>query len=227
MIDFSVVPALMSKRELPALYKIAETIDGNVIEVGSWKGGSTIVIASGLKSGKIYAIDPHKNTTAHEANKVSDTYSEFLENLKKFNVTDKVIPIRKTSEEAFRSWDKGNVEMVYIDGNHDYEYAKYDIESWLNHLKKGGILVIHDFGINGNVADVVLDCVVDKLKFVKRVDSLVVFKNESKTGFLGKTDLKIYKVLREFIFRNSKKKTVRLVVKLWNKVENIKDVFNN
>jgi hypothetical protein len=141
-------------------------------------------------------------------------------------VEKKVVPIRKTSKEAFESWDGKKMGMVYIDGNHEYEHAKYDIEHWWKFLKKGGFLVIHDFAINGDVADVVLDCVVDKAKLMKRVDSLVVFVNEGKTSVMDKMNLKMYKVLREFAHKNGENWFVRFVSKGWSGLERMKDVFS-
>ncbi len=35
--------------------------------------------------------------------------------------------------------------FVYIDGNHDYEYAKADIADWWPHVVPGGILAGHDY----------------------------------------------------------------------------------
>ena len=37
------------------------------------------------------------------------------------------------------------LDFVYIDGNHDYEFVKNDIEIYYAHLKKGGVIGGHDF----------------------------------------------------------------------------------
>jgi len=36
-------------------------------------------------------------------------------------------------------------DMVFIDGDHSYEGARYDIEHSLPLLRPGGILVLHDY----------------------------------------------------------------------------------
>jgi predicted O-methyltransferase YrrM len=137
-IDLSSLPSLMSMNERELLLQSSNKVEGDAIEIGSWMGASTIIIASGLKSGKIYAVDPHKGTTAHKANAVKDTFKIFTENINKFSVSDKVIPIRKTSKEAFESWNGKKFGMVFIDGNH--EYAKYDIENWMKFLNDKGLV---------------------------------------------------------------------------------------
>jgi predicted O-methyltransferase YrrM len=56
------IPAMMSDEEKLAIYKLAGTIkNSDILEIGSWTGGSTILLAKGVKNGQIYAIDPHNN----------------------------------------------------------------------------------------------------------------------------------------------------------------------
>jgi hypothetical protein len=38
-----------------------------------------------------------------------------------------------------------NLDFVYVDGNHDYEHVKQDIELYYPKVKKGGVLGGHDF----------------------------------------------------------------------------------
>lgn len=68
-----------------------------IVEIGSWKGRSTICLAKGSKAGKgakIFAIDPH----------VDGTSSDFQRNIRDADVDDLVVPIIKTSEEASNGW---------------------------------------------------------------------------------------------------------------------------
>lgn len=104
-----------------------------IVEIGSWKGKSTVWLAKGSKDGKgikIYAIDPHKGSSEHRKwyGKVW-TFEEFKENIKKARVDDVVVPIVKTSEETVRNWDK-LVELLFIDGAHEYELVKQDFLLW-------------------------------------------------------------------------------------------------
>jgi predicted O-methyltransferase YrrM len=36
------------------------------------------------------------------------------------------------------------IDMLFIDGNHDYPAVKEDFEDWVPRLAKGGILAMHD-----------------------------------------------------------------------------------
>ncbi len=118
--------------------------EGVIVEIGSWKGKSTVCLAKGSKDAKrekVYAIDPHLGET--ELVKQTDTFSEFKANIKATNVEDYVIPMKMKSEEAARKWEK-KIRLLWIDGAHDYENVLKDFNLWEKHLVKGGIISFHD-----------------------------------------------------------------------------------
>jgi len=59
------------------------------VEIGSWKGKSTIWLAKGAKAGsqnEVFAIDPHQGSKAHTDEGEESTYPTFLTNLEKAHV---------------------------------------------------------------------------------------------------------------------------------------------
>jgi len=42
-----------------------------------------------------------------------------------------------------------NLDFVYIDGNHNYEYVKQDMECWYPKIKPGGVICGHDLQYPG------------------------------------------------------------------------------
>lgn len=130
------------------LYKTAKRVSGKgvIVEVGSWKGKSTVWLAKGSKGNrvKVYAIDPHTGSPEHvkKYGKIW-TFEEFKRNIKNAGCEDIVIPIIKTSEDAAREWNKP-IEFTFIDGAHDYESVKLDFELWFPHVIEGGIMAFHD-----------------------------------------------------------------------------------
>lgn len=46
-------------------------------------------------------------------------------------------------------------DLVFIDGCHSYDYVKSDTTNALRHVRKGGLVVWHDYGIIKDVSDVV------------------------------------------------------------------------
>ena len=139
----------LSDREGEFLYQMAKKAPerGAVVEIGSWKGKSTIWLAKGSKSGnkaKVYAIDPHNGSHEHrETYGEAKTFRDFKRNIENARCGDLVIPIVKTSEEAAKEWDKP-VGFLFIDGAHEYESVKLDFELWHPHVIEGGVVALHD-----------------------------------------------------------------------------------
>ena len=111
---------------------------GSVVEIGSYKGKSTIWLASGSKSARrerIVAVDPHAG--------IVSTYGEFLSNLRLAGLSEWVTPIVGTSRQAAQSWT-GDLRVVFVDGSHEYKYVKEDFCRWFRLLRSGGIMALHD-----------------------------------------------------------------------------------
>lgn len=53
--------------------------------------------------------------------------------------------IHGNSQGVAETWDKGEISLLLIDGNHYYEPVKADINSWYPHMKSGGQIIFHDF----------------------------------------------------------------------------------
>lgn len=47
-------------------------------------------------------------------------------------------------EEALNLFEDGSIDLLHIDGSHDYKSVKKDFEDWLPKIKKGGRILIHD-----------------------------------------------------------------------------------
>src|SRR5579864_679456 len=131
------------------LYRLARRCAGAgvIVEIGSWKGRSTICLALGSLAGKkgpVHAIDPHD--FAPDASVMNDglyrtsaltTFGEFSANLKRAGVIEIVHPIVATSDEAARNWTQP-IELLWIDGAHTYENDSRDIQNWSPYIVPGG-----------------------------------------------------------------------------------------
>lgn len=132
------------------LYNAAKNCQGRgvIVEIGSWKGKSTIWLAKGSKAGrnvKIYSVDPHTGASSYrERYGEVWTFEEFKQNIKLANVEDVVVPVIKTSKDAARDWDGKSIELLWIDGEHEYEMVKLDFELWYPYLIEGGTIAFHD-----------------------------------------------------------------------------------
>ena len=132
------------------LYRLACNCTGKgvIVEIGSWKGRSTIWLGHGSRDGrqvKIHAVDPHTGSPEHhqnEANRVW-TFDEFQQNIRAAGVDDVVVPHVDYSVNAAREFNEP-VEFIFIDGLHDYESVKADFEAWFPKVIEGGVMAFHD-----------------------------------------------------------------------------------
>jgi len=137
----------LSPNEQVTLFSKALNVKGAIVEIGSWKGKSTIMLAYGSIAGngnKVYAIDPHtgRPDVPEEYLKI-DTFQEFQNNIKNAGVSNVVVPIVKKSEDAISDVTEP-VSMLFIDGDHSYESTLKDLELWYPKLVDGGVVAFHD-----------------------------------------------------------------------------------
>jgi hypothetical protein len=114
---------------------ISESV--NVVEIGSGKGRSTIALALGVKergNGSVQAIDPHP----------VDTYGSFLWNIERAGVSDVVLPVRKTSHHARMTIEEKSVHVMFVDGSHEYENIRQDIDDWVTALADRALVCFND-----------------------------------------------------------------------------------
>ncbi len=120
---------------------------GRILEIGSFLGKSSYWLAKGAKERngeKVICVDTFKGSIEHqETLKGQSTYAVFEQNLRKAGVFDWVVPIKKSSEEAFASF-RQRISLLFIDGSHEYEDVKADLLNWEQYLVKEGIVILHD-----------------------------------------------------------------------------------
>lgn len=149
------VEGWLSPHEGELLFHLARLSQKNsvVVEIGSWKGRSTVCLGLGLRAqgmkGRIFAVDPHEGILIGKKKIEPPTYKEFLANINRFGLSTVVIPIRKPSAVAARDW-KEKIDVLFIDGLHDEFNTIQDYAAWQKYVKKDGIVAFHD-GFCGEV----------------------------------------------------------------------------
>ena len=109
---------------------------GRIVEIGSFRGRSTIVLASAAPAGaEVVAIDPHAGTdrgpreiAGHEREAQADR-AAFDANLATAGVADRVRHVAALSTEA-QAMVSGPIDVLYVDGAHRYGPARADIRDW-------------------------------------------------------------------------------------------------
>lgn len=124
--------------------------DGQIVEIGSYRGRSTILLArASQQSVGVVAIDPHAGND-RGPQQIEGTESEgeadhqaFLANLRAAGVDDRVRHVRAPASSAGTAVD-GEIDLLYVDGAHRYAPARDDIRDWGRRVRPGGVMLVHD-----------------------------------------------------------------------------------
>ena len=138
---------MRTDRQAAILDQFAKTLDGSeiMVEVGSYTGESAVVFARYVK--KLVCVDPWSGGYDPADIASGCDYNEVMQMfLARTKGCRNVSHIRMNSVEAAKSFEDGTLDVVYIDGAHDYQNVKDDILAWMPKLKAGGILAGHDYG---------------------------------------------------------------------------------
>jgi len=186
------VDGWLSNDQAEALYELASRCrDGDrIVEIGSFRGRSTIVLASAAPDGvEIVAIDPHagndrgpQEIAGYEAEAQED-HVAFLANLDAAGVRHRVRHVRAFSDDAHTAVD-GDLAMLYVDAAHRFGPARADIRDWGARVRDGGSLAIHDsFSSVGVTLAIVRELVFGRrFRYERRVRSLTVYTADLDGG---------------------------------------------
>ncbi len=123
---------------------------GRIVEIGSFRGRSTIVLASAARDGvELVAIDPHgggdrgPQEITPDARRGHEDFDAFRANLERAGVDGRVHHVRLPSDQALHDV-QGAIQLLYVDGAHRYQPARGDIERWGARVAPGGAMLIHD-----------------------------------------------------------------------------------
>lgn len=126
-----------------------------IIELGSWKGNSTIHLAKQLpEGGVLYAVDhwfappyDQKIPVYYKKFDTSQLYNQFLSNVIHSKLTNKIIPIRSGTIEAASFFQENKIfaDIIYIDASHNENDVYADLNAYFPFLKDNGVLCGDDW----------------------------------------------------------------------------------
>jgi predicted O-methyltransferase YrrM len=186
------VQGWMSPDQAATLYQTARRCppEGTIVEIGSFQGRSTIVLASAARPDvSIIAIDPHAGNDRGPqeidgyADAAADDHAVFLANLDAAGVAHRVRHLRMFSEAALDEVD-GSIDVVYIDGAHRYGPARADIARWGARVADGGTMLIHDsFSSIGVTLAILRQLVLGRrFRYVGRSRSMTIYRADLAGG---------------------------------------------
>jgi len=117
------------------------------IEIGSAEGENAKTMFNAIPIRHLYCIDPYDVYTEVDIGRTADASGQLekaKKNLKEY--LSYVTFIKDYSYNCINQFEDVGYDFVYIDGNHDYDCVKQDIELYYPKVRSGGILGGHDFG---------------------------------------------------------------------------------
>lgn len=144
----------------PSLRHLAETGEENkvVIDIGVWKGQSTITLANALReseiNGCVLAVDTFLGSPEHwgeayfeRRHGMPSLYNIFLDNVFHAGLTDYVIPVPQTSSTAVAVFRARGIDasLIHVDAAHEYEDVLRDVSNYWSVLRSGGTMVGDDY----------------------------------------------------------------------------------
>lgn len=145
--------------ELPALKELAKMLKPMpiIINIGAGAGTSGLALMEARPDCTLITVDIEWRDSPlgslHSEKQVfKDAGLDHLFGIQWFQVRgdSKAVGMewtKKPSERrhSFPDFSDWKVDMVFVDGNHDGENPWLDILIWKNHIRKDGILAVHDY----------------------------------------------------------------------------------
>jgi hypothetical protein len=142
-------------------FAAASTVAGTVVvDVGVWKGLSTITMANAMRragvDGCVIAIDTFLGSAEHwsgpgalftRQHGLPDLYETFLNNVHAAGLTEYIVPLPQTSSVAALILQRLKITaaLVHIDAAHEYDDVLRDAAAYWSILNPGGYLIGDDY----------------------------------------------------------------------------------
>jgi SAM-dependent methyltransferase len=115
-------------------------------EIGVAKGKNARNIVKQNPDAIVHLIDPWEKYRENPRGWDADIQDIHYNHVKdQFKDNDKVFIHRDISMNAVRDFSYGELDFVYIDGHHGFDYVMQDLIEWSKVVRPGGIVSGHDY----------------------------------------------------------------------------------
>lgn len=123
-----------------------------LVELGTFTGTSYLAFCQAIQalelSTRCYGVDRWLyDTKDPEPDKVYRELVDYHDS--RYASFSKLI--RGTFDEALDEVEEGTVDLLHIDGGHDYESVRHDFESWRPKLSSRAVVLFHDSNVYGHM----------------------------------------------------------------------------
>ncbi len=160
------LPAMLSQAEMHELARLGERTkaNGQIVEIGSWKGMSSCWLSLGAALGSqanLFCIDTwvrpwtlwgqiRDGRKTREELGSKNTLPGFLEAIETAGVTESITVCPGTSAEIATQWKNGiigngsPINGLFFDASKNYKTILEDLQNWIPHVESGSWVAWHD-----------------------------------------------------------------------------------
>jgi predicted O-methyltransferase YrrM len=125
--------------EAAYLYRLVRRIEPRtIVEIGRFRGGSTLLLASALHGGTLHSYD----IPTRQGRSGAELDDQLSAALQRFGLAERVQLHVADSRTA--PLPDTPIELLFVDGDHSEEGVRADVNRWSRQLAPGGHLVLHD-----------------------------------------------------------------------------------
>src|ERR1700683_4471729 len=132
------IPGWMLDRYADKVYELAGSAAGDIFEIGTYQGKSTVLMAEAAKDAGsravLHTIDVDKSAIAAAERHAAE-----------HGVADRIVFIRGTSTSFVRAYPRVRPALTFVDGDHRRAGVEADLAELANIVPTGGRLLFHDF----------------------------------------------------------------------------------
>jgi predicted O-methyltransferase YrrM len=134
--------ALMTPRQLAYIFGLARRSGARTaIEIGRYKGGATVVLASAIApGGTLWSIDDGSLELASRRDGERSHDDQIRDVCTRFGLDARLI----VGDSRTLELDAGPADLVLIDGDHRYGGVRSDLERWGKRARPGGHVLLDD-----------------------------------------------------------------------------------
>lgn len=122
-----------------------------VLEIGTYEARNAVSIMKELNVKSLTCIDPYQYYDDEQLTMIQLDEAKQRAYSRLGSYGKKIKWIHATSHAAIKKIPDNSIDFIYIDGDHRYEYVKFELEHSWKKLKSGGVIAGHDIDWPGVV----------------------------------------------------------------------------
>ena len=142
------IPGWFSNEEADAIARACPP-EGILVEIGTWMGRSTAMLAERLPNVRIFTVDSYPETAAARkyaqdgGHPTGDPAGHAAANLAAYPNVHRML---QNSIEAAKTWSGPcvPVDVLFVDGEHQREQIENELRAWRLYVPAGGWIFLHD-----------------------------------------------------------------------------------